>query len=287
MIDFDLHIHCTPHSSCATQTAEQAVFQAKNAGVNLIAVCNHNTIAGLNEIRKLCSEYGVKLINGIELSVSIDNAPAECIGKVFHLLGYGFDLDQDMFDAVFLDIKQCYEERIRKICEYLRLIEYSVNDCTEMRDVRNQLCENGYFNTEKEAKSFLRADDIVVRFPEKHLDSKAAISLIHRLGGKVFWAHPNRAEHHKVISPKMIPVIADILCKQGIDGLEVFHPDTVVELGMVDLLLSIAREKRLKISLGSDTHHYDESKEYFTNRSQLKNCNFDFETLRKIWEAML
>lgn len=287
MIDFDLHIHCAPYSSCATQTAEQAVIQAKSAGVNMIAVCNHNTITGLNEIRKLCFEYGVKLINGIELSVSIDNAPTECIGKVFHLLGYGFDLEQDTFDAVFLDIKQCYEERIRKICGYLRSIGYSVNDCTEMREVRKQLCENGYFSTEKKAKNFLRSDDIVGRFPEKHLDSKEAISLIHRLGGKVFWAHPNRAEHHKVISPEMIPVIADILCKQGIDGLEVFHPDTVAEPEMVNLLLSIASEKRLKISLGSDTHHYDESKEYFTNRSQLKNCNYDFETLRKTLEAML
>ena len=287
MIDFDLHIHCKPYSSCATQTAEQAVVQAKNAGVNLIAVCNHNTISGLNEIRKLCSEYGVKLINGIELSVSIDNAPAECIGKVFHLLGYGFDPEQDTFDAVFLDIKNCYEERIRKICGYLRSIGYSVNDCTEMREVRKRLLEKGYFQTEKEAKNFLRSDNIVALFPEKHLDSKEAIHLIHRLGGKVFWAHPNRAEHHKVISPEMIPIIADILCKQGIDGLEVFHPDTIAESGMTDLLLSIAKEKKLLISLGSDTHHYDESKEYFTNRLQLKNYNFDFETLGKAWEDML
>lgn len=287
MIDFDLHIHCAPYSSCATQTAEQAVIQAKSAGVNMIAVCNHNTITGLNEIRKLCSEYGVKLINGIELSVSIDNAPTECIGKVFHLLGYGFDLEQDTFDAVFLDIKQCYEERIRKICGYLRSIGYFINDCTEMRDVRKQLLENGCFQTDKEAKSYLRSNDIVARFPEKNLNSTEAIRLIHRLGGKVFWAHPNRAEHHKVISPKMIPIIADILCKQGIDGLEVFHPDTVAEPGMVNLLLSIAREKELTISLGSDTHHYDESKEYFTNRSQLENYNFDFETLRKTWENMI
>jgi hypothetical protein len=286
MIDFDLHIHCAPYSSCATQTAEQAIIQAKNAGVNVIAVCNHNTITGLNEIRKLCSANGVKLINGIELSVSIDNVPSECIGKVFHLLGYGFELNQDAFDTDFLDIRQSYEERIRKICGYLRSIKYFVDDCTEMRAVREQLLEKGYFQTENEAKNFLMSDDIVMRFPEKHLDSKEAIHLIHRLGGEVFWAHPNRAEHHEAISSQMIPVIADILYKHGIDGLEVFHPNTVAEPGMVNLLLSIVSQKRLKISLGSDTHHYDESKEYFTNRSQLKEFNFDFETLGKTWEDM-
>lgn len=288
MIDFDLHIHCNnPYSSCATQTAEQAVLQAKDAGIKIISVCNHNTIDGLDEIKDICVNNGMHLINGVELAVSVKGLSAELDRKVFHLLGYDFKPQKDIFDLAFEDTRIKYKRRIIQMCEYLRSVGYSVENCDSMKNLKIQLLDNGYFPTEKAAKEFLKSDEMSERFPEEKLDSKIAIDLIHRLGGKVFWAHPNRAEGHKIITHRQILAVADRLCGQGLDGLEVFHPNTVAEHDTVDLLLSIASEKDLKISLGSDTHHYKRNGVYFTERKELKAYSFDFDTLRKSWEEII
>lgn len=287
MIDFDLHIHCAPYSTCATQTAEQAVLQAKDAGIKIISVCNHNTIDGLDEIKDICANNGMVLINGVELAVSVKGLSAELDLKVFHLLGYNFKPQKDVFNLALDDIRFKYKRRIIQICEYLRATGYSVEDCACMKDLRMQLLNKGYFVTEKSAKEFMKSDEMLERFPEEKLDSKNAIDLIHQLGGKVFWAHPNRVEGHKIITRQQILAVADRLCEQGLDGLEVFHPNTIAEHDTVDLLMSIVCEKGLKISLGSDTHHFKRDDAYFTKREELKSYSFDFDALRKSWEDIL
>lgn len=287
MIDYDLHIHCSLYSTCATQIAEQAIRQAKNAGIRLVSICNHNTIDGLNEIKNICLRYGMEWISGVELSVTLKEMPTEFNGKVIHLLGYGFNPKEEVFNGVLENINRKYKKRIADICCYLRSIGYSVDVCERMKDLRMQLVQKGYFLTEKNAKEFLTSDEFIERFPEEKLDSQSAIDLIHGLGGKVFLAHPNQAEGHKEIVHREIIVLVNQLCKQGLDGLEVFHPNTIVKSETIDLLLSLAKKKGLLISLGSDTHHYKENQKYFTESAELKSCNFDFEALGRTWEEML
>lgn len=280
MIDFDFHIHCAPYSTCATQTAEQAVRQACNAGVKVIAICNHNTVDGLSEFKNVCEIRNMLLINGVELSVALKGISDDLDGKVIHLLGYDFDLRKDSFAEFFKNIRGKYLRRILKICNYLRSKGYEVEDCESMTSLRLQLKNGGYFVSEKEAKEFLHGNEITTGFPEEKLDPKSAIDFIHQVGGSVFVAHPNRAEGHARLTKEQMTKIIDALCEMGIDGLEVFHPDTVKEEGTVELLLSIADKKRLKVTLGSDTHHLLNG-QYFILNEQLKSYGFDFEKIKK------
>ena len=286
-IDFDLHIHCAPYSTCATQTAEQAVLQAKEVGLKTIAVCNHNTVADLPAFRKLCDASGITMINGIELAVSVPGLSPETDDKVFHLLGYGFAWKPESFEAALYEEQRNYEERLLKICEYLRTVGYDIVDCKSTKNLRLQLVQKGYFSTEKEAKSYLGSQAILERFPKRKMQAEKAVDLIHSLGGKVFWAHPNRAEGHKIITPQQIEIIGDRLIGLGLDGLEVFHPDPVFAPGAVEQLLSIAKERDLLVSLGSDTHHYHSRPTYFTQCVELLSYRFDFEALKNQLEEKL
>lgn len=92
MIDFDFHIHCAPYSTCASQTAEEAIDCARRAGIETVAFCNHNTISGLNQIKEICDKKGMCLVSGIEMSVSLKDVTG-ADDLVLHLLGYGFRMD--------------------------------------------------------------------------------------------------------------------------------------------------------------------------------------------------
>lgn len=286
MIDFDFHIHCAPYSTCATQSVEQAVQQAYDAGARMIAICNHDTFDGLEEARSACQKRNMTLINGVELSVSLKGISDDLEGKVIHLLGYNFELQRDLCAKFFQDIKAKYAQRILRICNYLRGKGYVVTDCERMKELRCQLVDKGYFPDEKAAKAFLHGDEIAAYFPEEKLEPQTAIEFIHKIGGTVFWAHPNRAEGHVSLTKEQIAKIVEVLCEKGLDGIEVFHPDTVNEEGMVEYLLSIADERGLKVTLGSDTHHIldKEAKQYFILNEKLKSYGFDFNKIKNIWE---
>jgi len=69
-IKVDLHIH-TPESKCysdPTTTPDQVVNAALDAGLEAIAITDHNTVHGLDRVRELGQEKGLVVFPGIELS---------------------------------------------------------------------------------------------------------------------------------------------------------------------------------------------------------------------------
>ena len=66
----DLHIH-TPYSVCysdGTVTAEQIVDAARSAGLDAIGITDHNTVEGVNDIRRAAEGTGLAVFPGAELS---------------------------------------------------------------------------------------------------------------------------------------------------------------------------------------------------------------------------
>ena len=68
----DLHIH-TPQSMCYGEpsvTLEQIVDTAKSAGLEVMAITDHNTVAAIDGIRQAAEEKGLFVFPGVELSTS-------------------------------------------------------------------------------------------------------------------------------------------------------------------------------------------------------------------------
>ena len=80
---FDLQSHSV-HSDGAL-TPARVVAAAAGAGVELLALSDHDTVDGVAEAQAAAREHGLRLVPAVELS-SVDP-----LGEDLHILGYGID----------------------------------------------------------------------------------------------------------------------------------------------------------------------------------------------------
>ena len=283
MIDFDFHIHCAPYSTCASQTAEEAIDCARRAGVETVAFCNHNTVSGLNQIKEICDKKGMRLVSGIEMSVSLKDVTG-ADDLVLHLLGYGFRMDDKRLADFLIIEKQKHRDRIRAMSEFLMQSGFRISVCSDKKELRRQLCGQEYFQDEKDAKRFLNSKEMQSKFPLHKTEAKTFIDIVHQAGGIVVWAHPNSAENHKKVNIDQIGQFCDVLCGDGLDGIEVFHPNVIQEAGLPEFLLSEAEKRGLKVTLGSDSHTVSKEGEYFTQQNWQKEFDYDYQNIKHFWE---
>lgn len=76
----DLHTHSW--ISDGTDSPTRLVLNAQRAGLDVVALTDHDTLAGLDEAREAGRRIGVRVLGGVELSAIQD-------GTEVHLLGYG------------------------------------------------------------------------------------------------------------------------------------------------------------------------------------------------------
>ena len=69
MEKIDLHMHSM--FSDGTDTPEEIVLKAKKAGIGIISLTDHNTLAGIIPFREACQKYGQTGIDGTELTTKI------------------------------------------------------------------------------------------------------------------------------------------------------------------------------------------------------------------------
>ncbi len=79
---YDLHTHST--ASDGTLAPAELVARAADAGVDVLALTDHDTTAGIDEARKEALHRGIDLVPGVEISVSWGP-------QVVHLVGLGVD----------------------------------------------------------------------------------------------------------------------------------------------------------------------------------------------------
>jgi predicted metal-dependent phosphoesterase TrpH len=78
----DLHLHTT--ASDGRLTPSQLIARAAVAGLTVVSVTDHDTIAGLDEAQAAATAAGITLVTGIEIT-AVD------AGQDVHVLGYFFD----------------------------------------------------------------------------------------------------------------------------------------------------------------------------------------------------
>lgn len=285
MIDFDFHTHTAPQSNCAKQSIEELVKKAHSAGIKVLAVCNHDTLDGLSEVRAECNKYGIEFVNGIELTCNIVGESKKLDGAMLHILGLNIDNNAELFNSYLADIIVENEKRILNICGYLRGKGLNIDDCTELRPLFTQMAEknaNVYPNF-KRARKYIYSDEIELKFPTARLSHRNAIELIHKLNGFAVWAHPTRVYMHENFSIEEIAEVTDRLCVCGLDGLEAFHPDNLKE-GAIPSLLSIAEVRNLEVTFGSDSHYVQDKDGYFPLNTELDKFDYDFKKIKYFWK---
>ena len=66
----DLHTH-TSHSD-GFYSPRELVLQAKEVGIDLLSITDHDNLAGIEEATEIGKEIGVEVIPGVEISTDIE-----------------------------------------------------------------------------------------------------------------------------------------------------------------------------------------------------------------------
>jgi len=245
----DLHCHST--ASDGTGPPAEVMARARAAGLDVIALTDHDTVAGHAEARRALPG-GLTLVPGIELSCRLR-------GHSVHLLGYLFDPADDELAAECAKIREHRTARARAIVDRLAGLGAPVTWEQVM-----SVAGGGVVGRPHIARAMVAAG--VIKSPDQafgpewlgaggraHVaryapDPARAIGLIRAAGGVAVLAHPG-ARARGWLMPD-----ADIarLAAAGLAGLEVWHPDhDQAERGH---LRALASQLGLVASGGSDDH---------------------------------
>ena len=243
----DLHSHST--ASDGTCPPAEVMRQARAAGLDVIALTDHDTVAG-HDAARAALPPGLTLLPGMELSCRLDDHSV-------HMLCYLFDPGDPELAAETARIRESRLHRAQEMVE--RLAELGAPVTWEQVTA---LAAGGVVGRPHVARALAEAG--VIESPDQAfgpdwigtggrayvrryaLDPVRAIALIRAAGGVSVLAHP-RARGW------MIPddVIAG-LAASGLSGVEVWHPDQDDTQRM--LLQGLAARLGLVASAGSDDH---------------------------------
>ena len=101
---YDLHCHSTASDGVLSPT--ELVHRAYAQGVNVLALCDHDTIVGIDEAEITAKEVGIELITGVEISTNWE-------GRGIHIVGLNFDKTHPKMTALLQSQKALREKKER------------------------------------------------------------------------------------------------------------------------------------------------------------------------------
>lgn len=110
MLDYDLHCHSV--ISDGTLTPTELVNRAAQRGVKVLALTDHDDVAGLDEARAVAMQHGMTFINGVEVSVSWRS-------HTLHIVGLGINPDYPALVEGLRGVRSGRGERAQKMSDAL------------------------------------------------------------------------------------------------------------------------------------------------------------------------
>ncbi len=244
----DLHVHSS--ASDGTDPPAEVMRRAARAGLDAIALTDHDTVAGHAEARRALPEDLI-LVPGLELSGRLAD-------RSVHLLAYLFDPDDAELAAELSRIRDDRVLRARAMVSRLADLGVDVSwgqvaaiagDAVVGRPhIARAMAASGAIAEPREAFTRDWIGDGGRAYVDRYaLDPVHAIGLIRAAGGAAVLAHP-RAGREFVVSDEEIVALA----AAGLAGVEVFHPDQPeAERAR---LLALSHDLGLLATGGSDDH---------------------------------
>jgi 3',5'-nucleoside bisphosphate phosphatase len=243
----DLHLHTT--ASDGRCTPHELVDRTLRAGVTVMGVTDHDTVAAIPEVQSAAKACGIELIAGIEIT-AIDG------GRDIHLLGYFIDPGETEL-AAFL-ARQRTQRIARVEALGLRLAQLGMpidigpvlTHAREQRgrsvgrpQVARAMIAAGHVADTREAFDRWLATGRPAFVPRSGAPPREVIDIVHAAGGLVSLAHPGQTDVDSRISTYV---------EAGLDALELYHPDH--DADAVARYRNIAFRLNLLATGGSDFH---------------------------------
>lgn len=247
----DLHTHSWV--SDGTQSPADLVDSAAAAGVDIVALTDHDQMNGWDQARERALAQGLGWVGGMEVTCRM---PAS--GISVHMLCYLPDPRSPELLSRLAELRYSRDHRARAMVERI-----SEDFPIDWQHVVSQTQDGSTIGRPHIADALVAAQVVrdrteafasILSPRERYyvgtdaLDPADAVRVIHEAGGVAVMAHPVAAERGRVISQReMLSVV-----RAGLDGVEIYHRDNSPE-GRKQLL-SLAREHDLIVTGSSDYH---------------------------------
>jgi 3',5'-nucleoside bisphosphate phosphatase len=267
---FDLQAHST-HSDGALAPAE-VVKAAAAAGVELLALSDHDTVGGVSEALSAGEEAGVRVVPAVEIS-AIDHGPAA--DRELHILGYGIDHTGAALTARLEEFLADREQRTLRMGAALRELglELDEREISQRREAGKPIGRphlaaavlGAPANSERLRREQIEDIGDLIRAyliegrPAYGLRAvptvEQAVSAIHEAGGVAVWAHP----FWDMSEPQEVLETIDRFRAHGIDGVEAFY---ITHSAEQTALLAERCEALGLLSTGSADFHGPENPQF-------------------------
>ncbi|MDR3360608.1 MAG: PHP domain-containing protein [Bifidobacteriaceae bacterium] len=245
----DLHTHSD--ASDGTEPPARVIAQAKAAGLDVVALTDHDSTAGWDEAQAAAEQLGIGLVRGMELSTRLD-------GITVHLLSYLHDPADPPLVELLEQIKAARVGRAQAMVA--RLAEDFPISWEQVRQaaptgvavgrphIADQLVAAGVVPDRSAA--FVRLlhprGPYYVRYWS--VEATEAVRLVRAAGGVPVFAHPGATARQRIVGDDGIVRMAGA----GLAGLEVRHRDNPPE--QQARLTRLAEQLGLVVTGSSDYH---------------------------------
>jgi len=254
-VKIDLHTHS--NASDGTDSPSELITNAIDAGINVLALTDHDTVAGWGEAEAALISHPegakLKLVLGSEISCQDRD------GTSIHMLGLLFDPN---FEPLRQEMEKTRENRLTRMERIVaRLNEAGIeitmaevyaqkrDDATLGRPhLADALVARGHISNRDEAFTTYLHNGSKFYINHYSPSPTEAIRLIKAAGGVSIIAHPLASRSGRKVEPE---IFAELIAA-GLDGIEVHHRDNTEE--EKSQLIEIAREHDLVVTGSSDYH---------------------------------
>lgn len=245
----DLHTHST--ASDGQYAPARLVGMAKERGIEVLALTDHDTIDGLAEAIQAGKRCELHVIPGVELSAK--EYPT------FHILGYGFHLGASPLAELCCRMKANRDERTGRLLAFLKEkgVELTAEEVESLAGgaiigrphFARAMVRRGYVSTNREAfDRYLDTEEYHKKVERGKPSVQECITAIRTSGGKVSLAHPYQIG----ISNDELDKLVGELAGQGLDAIECYYPKHTQE--QQKFYFCLTEKYHLHQTGGSDFH---------------------------------
>ena len=222
---FDLQSHSTASDGALPPRA--VVAAAADAGVELLALTDHDTVDGVDEALQASVARGLRLVPAVELS-ALDRD-----GDDLHVLGYKIDHKAPALNEALETFRADRAARAVRMAEALRACGLALDLPQRASIGRPHLAQAAFDHPANrmrlEAEQIVNASQLLEAylvpgapaFRSRTTPTIAeAIAVVHDAGGVAVWAHPFWDMSH----PETVLDAIDRFVKLGLDGVEAYYP---------------------------------------------------------------
>ncbi len=245
----DLHTHS--NFSDGTLTPTELVIEAEKASLSSVALCDHNTVDGIREFVTAAENGTVEAVPGVELTCVYKE-------KEVHILGLFLQENEMGKLSGYLKIyKKLKEESNISLAKNLNKAGYNVDyDAIKKKadgafinrlHFANELLENGYVSSRKEAFDTILQPNGEFYVPAKRFDAFETIEFLSSISAVAVLAHPFLNLSYDDLS-EFLPKAK----KSGLIAMETNY--SLFDKATTKLAQELAQQFSLLCSGGSDFH---------------------------------